>query len=77
MALVDSSFLVLPIRANQLDSKLQNKTLEDLAIELRRIEPPAFPEIETITVEDGKQIIIVRVNRERGTYTYDGRPYLR
>ena len=45
-------------------------------MELRRIEPPAFPEIETISIED-KKIIIVRVNGEKGTYTYDGRPYLR
>lgn len=26
------------------------KTLEDIALELRRIEPPAFPEIETVNI---------------------------
>lgn len=57
--------------------QVTNKTLEDLAIELRRIEPPAFPEIETIVIEEDKKIILIRVNGEQGTYTYDGRPYLR
>lgn len=59
-----------------LGQQVSNKTLEDLSVELRRIEPPAFPEIETIGVEDEKKVIVVRVNGERGTYTYDGRPYL-
>ena len=57
--------------------QVTNKTLEDLAVELRRIEPPAFPEIETIVIEDDRKVILIRVNGEQGTYTYDGRPYLR
>lgn len=57
--------------------QVTNKTLEDLAVELRRIEPPAFPEIATIVIEDDRKVILIRVNGEQGTYTYDGRPYLR
>ena len=64
-------------RGELLGQQVTNKTLEDLAIELRRIEPPAFPEIETISIEEDKKVVLVRVNGERGTYTYDGRPYLR
>lgn len=26
------------------------KTIEDISLELRRIEPPAFPEIETVSI---------------------------
>src|SRR5690349_17203892 len=57
--------------------QVTNKTLEDLAMELRRIEPPAFPEIKTISIEEDKKAILIQVNGEKGTYTYDGRPYLR
>lgn len=57
--------------------QVTNKTLEDLAVELRRIEPPAFPEIQTIVIEDDRKVILIRVNGEQGTYTYDGGPYLR
>jgi ATP-dependent DNA helicase RecG len=57
--------------------EVSDKTLEDIALELRRIEPPAFPEIESIPARDNKRAILIRVSGERGTYTYDGRPYLR
>lgn len=54
-----------------------SKTLEDIANELKRIEPPVFPEIETVSIDGDKKAIVIRVIGERGTYTYDGRPYLR
>ena len=54
-----------------------SKTLEDMAIEMRRISPPAFPEMEAVTIGNEKSVIVLRVNGERGTYTYEGRPYLR
>lgn len=54
-----------------------NKTLEDIVAELRRIEPPAFPDIETINVKEGKAVIALRAPGGGGPYTYDGRPYLR
>jgi ATP-dependent DNA helicase RecG len=52
-------------------------TLEDVAAELRRIDPPALPEIETVSLENGNSVIVIRVPRGSGPYTYDGRPYQR
>ena len=52
-------------------------TLEDIAAELRRIEPPAFPDIETVNVSRGGSVIVLTVPGGGGPYTYDGRPYLR
>ena len=53
------------------------KTLEDISLELRRIEPPAFPEIETLSIGNDKAVIVIRVSGKMGTYCYDGRPYIR
>lgn len=53
------------------------KTLEDLSNELRKIEPPAFPDIETINLKAGKALIVLSVAGGSGPHTYDGRPYLR
>lgn len=53
------------------------KTLEDITLELRRIEPPAFPEMEAVTVGNDKAVIVIRVSGKMGTYSYDGRPYIR
>jgi ATP-dependent DNA helicase RecG len=52
-------------------------TLENIAAELRRIEPPAFPDMQTITVKENKAVIALRVHGGGGPYTYDGRSYLR
>ena len=54
------------------------KTLAEVANEMARIEPPAFPEIERVTLEDGNTVIVLRVNGSSGRpYSYDGRPYQR
>lgn len=53
------------------------KTLEDVNFELRRLEPPAFPEIETVNIKSDRAVIVVRVPGKMGTYCYDGRPYIR
>lgn len=52
-------------------------TLEDVAAELRRIEPPAFPYIETISLRSGVSVIVLNVSGGGGPYTFDGRAYLR
>ena len=57
--------------------QISTRTLEDIAAELRRIEPPAFPDIETVTLETGKGVIALMVPGGGGLYMYDGRPYLR
>ena len=57
--------------------QVSSKTLEDISAELRKIEPPAFPDIETVNIDDDKMVIILRVSGEKGLYTFDGRPYIR
>lgn len=53
-------------------------TIEGITQELRRIEPPAFPDIETVPLENSRSVIVLRVPRGgSGPYTYDGRPYVR
>ncbi|HEX8692473.1 MAG TPA: ATP-binding protein [Longimicrobium sp.] len=52
-------------------------TLEGVVRELRRIEPHAFLAPETIELGDGRAVILVRVPRGGGPYSYDGRPYVR
>ena len=53
------------------------KTIEDISNEIRNIEPPAFPDIETISLKTGKTVIIIHVTGSRGLYAYSGRPYIR
>ncbi len=53
------------------------KTLEDISTELRKIEPPAFPDIETVNLKEDKAVIIISVPGGKGPYTFDGRPYIR
>ena len=57
------------------------RTLEDVVHEIRRIEPPVFPDVTTTTLENGRAVIAVQVPIQvmgvRGPFTYDGRPYQR
>ena len=57
--------------------QVATSTLEDVANELRRIEPPIFPDIETVDLKGGNTVIALRVSGGGGPYTYDGRPYQR
>src|SRR5215470_11423724 len=47
-------------------------TLDDIAAELRRIDPPAFPEIERVDLKSGAAVIVISVPGNGGPYTYDG-----
>jgi ATP-dependent DNA helicase RecG len=53
------------------------RTLEEIASELRRIEPPTFPDIFTIPIDGGRSVIVLVVSGGGGPYTYDGRSFLR
>ncbi len=53
------------------------QTTEDITQELRRIDPPAFPELETVMLDNGRSVIVLRVHGGGGPYTYDGRSYAR
>jgi ATP-dependent DNA helicase RecG len=57
--------------------EIGQRTVEDVANELSRIEPPAFPEIETVTFKAGRSFIVLRVPGSGGLYNFDGRYYLR
>ena len=52
-------------------------TLNDVANELARLEPPAFPDIETVAIGEDRAVVVLRVPGGGGPYTYDGRPYVR
>jgi ATP-dependent DNA helicase RecG len=52
-------------------------SLADVARELRRIEPQALLSPEAVQLGNGLAVVLVRVPRGDGPYTYDGRPYLR
>jgi ATP-dependent DNA helicase RecG len=53
------------------------RTLEDVANELRRIDPPSLPTIETVPLESGRTVIVIAVSGGTGLYRYHGRPYHR
>lgn len=57
--------------------QVSTKTIEDISNEIRNIEPPAFPDIETISLKSGKSVIIIHVTGSRGLYAYSGRSYIR
>lgn len=52
-------------------------TLADVTRELRRIDPQALLSPEAVELGNGLGLIVVRVPKGDGPYTYDGRPYLR
>lgn len=52
-------------------------TLNEIANEVAKIEPPAFPDIEAVPVGGDRSVVVLRVPGGGGPYTYDGRPYVR
>jgi len=57
--------------------EVSSKTLEDISNEMREIEPPAFPDMETISLPSGNAVIALRVPGSGGLYAYKGRPFIR
>jgi len=64
-------------RGELLGQQLSESTMERLSAELGKIEPPAYPDIETIYVKGDMAVIVIAVPGGVGPYTFDGRPYLR
>jgi ATP-dependent DNA helicase RecG len=52
-------------------------TLEGVVRELRRIEPHVPLAPETVPLPNGRSVVMVRVPKGSGPYTYDGRAYIR
>ncbi len=65
------------------DGKVQgqqvvDKTLEQLTTELQQIDPPAFPSLERIPVDAGREALVVTVSPgQRKPYTYKHKAYRR
>jgi len=53
------------------------KTLRDIEHELTKIEPSAFPDIETVKLDGNRAVIVLTISGGGGPYTCDGRAYLR
>lgn len=62
---------------NPVGQQVTTRTIEDITNEIQRIEPPVFPDIETIMIDISHSIIILRISGGGGPYTYDGRSYTR
>lgn len=57
--------------------QIGNETLNDLTREWQKLEPPAFPDVSTLPLENGNAVVRIRVTGGGGPYTYDDRPYVR
>lgn len=52
-------------------------TLADVVRELRRMDPQALLSPEVVELGGDRALVLIRVPKGDGPYTYDGRPYLR
>jgi ATP-dependent DNA helicase RecG len=58
--------------------QVSDHTLEEIAQEVREIEPPAFPSIDRVAVGGGREVLVVGVPVGHSQpYSYRGRPYRR
>lgn len=58
--------------------QVSDRTIEELSAEIRRIDPPAFPTIERIPADDGREVIVVSATQGASRpYTYRGTAYRR
>ena len=57
--------------------EIGHETHQRLRGEFSKIDPPASVDLETIPLDDGKAVLIARVNGGTGLYRYEGKPYER
>ena len=58
--------------------QVSDHTLEEVSAEIQEIEPPVFPVVERIPVEDGREVVVVSVNQgPMKPYNYKGIAYRR
>lgn len=58
--------------------QVSDRTLEELAQEIREIDPPVFPSIERVIVEGDHELVVVTVSQGPGRpYSYRGQSYRR
>ncbi len=57
---------------------VSDRTIEELAREIREIEPPVYPSIERVSVDGGRQVLVVAVaTGPNRPYSYKGKAYRR
>ena len=58
--------------------QVSERTIEELSAELQRIDPPVFPSIERVSVDDKSDLVVVHVKRGNiAPYRYKGNAYRR
>jgi ATP-dependent DNA helicase RecG len=58
--------------------QVSDKTLEEIAQEIREIDPPAFPQVERVGIGGGLEVVCVAVSQGASRpYSYRGQAYLR
>lgn len=63
-------------KGEPLGQNVTDKTRQEIAHEIQKIEPPIRPNIEYLQVTEDKEIIIIEVNKgKHAPYIYDGRPF--
>src|SRR5687768_14498187 len=63
---------------NVVGQQVTDRTIEDIALEIKEIEPPVFPTIERLPVGNGREVIIASVQSgQNKPYSYRGHSYRR
>jgi ATP-dependent DNA helicase RecG len=58
--------------------QVSDRTIEEVAQELREIDPPAFPSIDRVAVGNGREVLVVTVSTgQNRPYSYRGQSYRR
>ncbi len=57
--------------------EIGEQTHDRIRAEIRKIEPPVFPDLETVPLSATRSVLVVRVSGGTGLYRYDYRPYER
>ena len=58
--------------------QVSERTIEELSAELRQIDPPAFPTVERVPVDSGREVIVVSTGQGASRpYAYRGAAYRR
>ena len=58
--------------------QVSERTIEELSTELRQIDPPAFPTVERVPVDGGREVIVVSTGQGASRpYSYRGTAYRR
>lgn len=71
-------FFGVTAEAEVLGQQVSERTIEQLSAELRRIEPPAFPTIERVQLDNDREVVVVSVScGPARPYVYRGTAYRR